>query len=245
MSIMKLKEIIKKIDVMIPKELGLENDNIGYFGPKFEDIDIKKIKVIMDLTIEEDNNSQKNELIISHHPPLFNPKTPTYVIHSNWDIINGGANDALAKKLNLNVLEVFDKETGIGRICEGSFNFKDFLDIIPKKLNIDYFRVVNPLNKQENNEKLKIAIISGFGLSNIDYIKLAKKNKVDILISGDLTHKGAILSKNLGICIVDISHYASEVPGLEELYDIISKIGIETKLIHQKIPWKYINSIDL
>ena len=45
---------------------------------------------------------------------------------SNWDIINGGANEALAETLKLNVISPFDKTTNIGRICKTDKSFGDF-----------------------------------------------------------------------------------------------------------------------
>ena len=64
-----------------------------------------------ELEEEQDDNNNENTLIITHHPPLFTPKTPTYTIHSNWDIIDGGANEALANTLKLEVIDYFDKKT--------------------------------------------------------------------------------------------------------------------------------------
>ena len=84
----------------------------------------------MDLYPEFDTQ-KTNTLILTHHPPLFNPKTPTYTIHSNWDIINGGANEALAETLKLNVISPFDKTTNIGRICKTEY-IK-----LTRKLNLD------------------------------------------------------------------------------------------------------------
>lgn len=97
---MKLKEIIEFIDKNIPKNLALENDEIGFKKEYNLNQDISSIKIFMDLYPEFDTQ-KTNTLILTHHPPLFNPKTPTYTIHSNWDIINGGANEALAETLKL------------------------------------------------------------------------------------------------------------------------------------------------
>jgi dinuclear metal center YbgI/SA1388 family protein len=236
---MKLNDVLKVIDKKIPEKLALKEDKVGYFSLHDENIEIKKIKVFMDIFVHDDKKAEENELLISHHNPLFIPKTPTYVIHSNWDIIKGGANDALANVLDLNVLDVFDRKSGIGRICSSSIKFEDFLSKIYEKLSIENIKIVNPL---DTNEKIqKIAIVSGFGLNNMDYIKLASEKDVNIYLSGDLTQKGAILAKNLNLCLIDLTHHASEVPGLKVLYEVISEIGIATELIDHGIPWNDIN----
>ena len=99
---MKLEEIIEFIDEKIPKSLALDFDEVGFKKEYDLNQEISTIKIYMDLLPDDDGN-RENTLIITHHPPLFIPKTPTYTIHSNWDIIDGGANDALAKTLNLEV----------------------------------------------------------------------------------------------------------------------------------------------
>ncbi|OWT33363.1 hypothetical protein BGI41_02825 [Methanobrevibacter sp. 87.7] len=241
---MKSIDLFNEIDKLIPKRLALKNDDIGYHGqlnPK--NLNIEKIKIMMDLYPEYDNYN-KNTLIITHHPPKFNPKTPNYTIHSNWDIIDGGANDALAESLNLKVIDYFDKNTKIGRICKGNTNIKELLLKINNNFRIDKnnndinsVRIVNYKNSNIKN----IAIISGFGLSNLEYIKLANKLNMDLLISGDLTQSGAVLARNLGISIIDTNHHSCEIPGLIKLKETIEKIGLPVEIIDTGLPWKDIN----
>ena len=217
---MKLKDIIEFLESEIPNELAIQGDNIGLQDNYDLDIEINSIEIYMDL-FPEDDEFLENTLIITHHPPLFKPKTPTYTIHSNWDIIKGGANEALANTLNLEVIDYFDNKTKIGRICKSDYTFSQLKEIILNSFESP--RVVNILN--DNDKVNKIGIISGFGLKNPGYIKLAKSKNLDILISGDLTHETAVLAKNLGITLIDLGHHSSEVPGLYELKRIIQKIN--------------------
>ena len=101
---MNLKNIINFLNEKIPENLALDFDNVGLMGDWDLNQNITSIKVFMDLSPEDDNDNE-NTLIITHHPPLFTPKTPTYTIHSNWDIIDGGANEALANTLKLEVID--------------------------------------------------------------------------------------------------------------------------------------------
>lgn len=223
---MKLNEIIKFLDDEIPRDLALSNDNIGFMGDYDLNQDIKSIKIFMDL-YPKDDNFDENTLIITHHPTLFTPKTPTFNIHSNWDIIKGGANEALADELNLKVVEPFDKKTNIGRICESDYKFNEI-----KKIILDNFPDANIVNKPKNDELIKkVGIISGFGLKNPDYIKMAKENNLDILISGDLTQETAILAINLDLTLIDLGHHNSEVPGLYYLKKILEKLDINCEVI--------------
>ena len=226
---MKLKDIIDFIDEKIPEDLALDFDNVGLMGDYDLNSDIKSVKILMDLQ-REDDDLHENTLIITHHPPLFEPETPTYTIHSNWDIIDGGANDALAEILNLNVTDYFDKSTKIGRMCESDYNFKELKNIILD--NFSNVHIVNNLN--DSREIKKIGIISGFGLKNPDYIRLADDNDMDLLVSGDLTQETAILAKNLGLTLIDLGHHESEVPGLYRLAELLEELDIECEVIDKK-----------
>ena len=226
---MKLKDIIDFIDEKIPKSLALESDEVGFKKDYDLEKDISSIKIYMDL-LPEDDGINEDTLIITHHPPLFVPNTPTYTIHSNWDIIEGGANDALADKLKLEVIDYFDSKTNIGRVCKSNQKFcelkKNILD------NFSDVRIVNDLD----DEKLinKVGIISGFGLKNPDYIHLSKSKDLDILISGDLTQETAILAKNLGMTLIDLNHHESEIPGLYALGYVLKELDIDIEVIDKK-----------
>lgn len=226
---MKLKEIIEFIDKKIPKSLALESDDVGFKKEYDIEQNINSIKIYMDFLPENDRNND-NTLIITHHPPLFIPKTPTYTIHSNWDIIDGGANDALADTLNIKVTDYFDSPTNIGRVCKTDYTFLELKSII-----LDNFSDVRIVNNLDDNKLInKIGIISGFGLNNPEYVKLAKDKNLDILISGDLTQKTAILAKNLKITLIDVKHHESEVPGLYALADLLKELDIEIEVVDNK-----------
>ena len=224
---MKLKEIIEFIDEKIPKSLALDADEVGFKSDYDLSQDITSIKVYMDL-LDEDDENPENTLIITHHPPLFIPKTPTYTIHSNWDIIDGGANDALACALKLETADYFDKARKIGRICSANMKFYEL-----KRIILDNFENVRIVNEPDDEKTItKIGVISGFGLKNPEYINLSKD--LDVLISGDLTQETAILAKNLKITLIDLGHHESEVPGLYALGNILKELNVNVEVINKK-----------
>lgn len=226
---MKLEEIIEFIDEKVPKSLALDFDEIGFKKEYDLTEDIDSIKIYMDLLPEDDGLYEKT-LIITHHPPLFVPKTPTYTVHSNWDIVDGGANEALADALNLEVSDYFDEKTKIGRICNVNNKFIELKNTI--LTNFDDVRIVNELD--DSKIIRKVGIISGFGLKNPEYIRLAKNKNLDLLISGDLCQETAILAKNLGMTLIDLNHHESEVPGLYKLEKLLSELQINTEVIDKK-----------
>ena len=225
---MKLKEIIDFLDEKVPNDMALDFDNVGLMGEYDSDRDINYIKIFMDLLPEFDEFNE-NTLIITHHPPLFEPKTPTYTIHSNWDIIDGGANEALAEALKLEVTDYFDDETNIGRVCRSEYNFTELKWIILNK-----FKNVRIVNEPDSEKEIEtVGIISGFGLKNPEYIRLAKDKHLDLLISGDLCQETAILAKNLEMTLIDLGHHESEVPGLYKLTELIGEIGIDIEVVDE------------
>lgn len=232
---MKLSNIIKIIEDEIPKNLAIENDFIGLMDSYNLNQEINNVYIVMNLYPEDISKFKEDDLIITHHKPLFIPKIPTYVLHSNWDVIKGGANEALAEKFNLKVVEIFDEELGIGRICKYNGNLNEFLKTIEDEF--PFAQIVGNPKKYD-----RIAIISGFGLKNPNYIKLANKKNIDILISGDLTQETAVLAKNLDVCLINIDHHYSEVPGLYKLKELLNKNEIHSEII-EKSPWKNLNEV--
>ena len=226
---MKLEEIIKYMDGKIPENMALDSDNVGLMDEYDLNLEINSVKIFMDLIPQYDNFNE-NTLIITHHPPLFKPKTPTYTIHSNWDIICGGANDALADFLKLDVVDYLDDKTKIGRICKSKFTFKEITEIILNKF--ENVKVVNRL--KDEKEIKKVGIISGFGLKNPKFIEIAKNKDLDLLISGDLSQETAILAKNLEMTLIDIGHHESEVPGLYYLQNILKELDVDIEVIDIK-----------
>lgn len=226
---MMLKEIIDFIDERMPKSLALKTDEVGFKKDYDLDQEITSIKIYMDLLPEDDGNFE-NTLIITHHPPLFIPETPTYTIHSNWDIIEDGACDSLADTLKLEVIDYFDTDTKIGRICKSDKKFGEL-----KKDILDSFTDVRIVNNFDDDKLINtVGVISGFGLKNPEYITLSKTKDVDILISGDLTQETAILAKNLGMTLIDLNHHESEVPGLYALKDVLKELDVDIEVIDKK-----------
>ena len=228
---MKLTKLIKLIEEKIPPQLAIKGDKIGLITPT-NDINVEKVLLLMDYIATDQIPYKDHDMLILHHPPQLKPPIPTYVIHSNWDIIKGGACDALANKLKLKVIDTI--ADGLGRICKTDTRLETFLREVHRKLKPEEARIVNFKRKLKID---KIAIVSGFGL-NPKMIKKVHEKNVKVYLSGDLTQEGAILAKNLGLTLIDAGHHTTELPGLYRLGELISHMGVEVKIIDTKTPWE-------
>ena len=238
---MRASDLFGEIEKKIPLDIAIKGDHVGYLGeidPR--DFDVKRVLVLMDLVSQHDADTtdyNSYDLIILHHPPVKKPEIPVYVIHSNWDIIRGGACDALADLLNINTYDILDDETGIGRIGKIS-NEMSSLEIFIREIMINLkLQDIRIVNYNRLHRIKKVCLVSGFGLQP-NLIQKACDKEVDLFVSGDLTHKGAIIGKNAGIVLIDATHYATEFPGLCRLGEVIASIGPDVEVRNTSIPWR-------
>lgn len=236
---MKAFELFHRIEDEIPLSLAVAGDKNGYLGTEDpHHLEVQKILVLLDYIAPETGiiDYSLYDLLILHHPPFIQPVIPSYVIHSNWDIIQGGACDALADALHIISAEVLDESSGIGRIgrlSERNITQGRLINEIMATLRIQDIRTVN-CNRFQMVDR--ICVVSGFGLSPV-YIQEAIRKGVDVFISGDLTHPGAIIARNAGITLIDATHYATEFPGLCRLGERIASFGPDVHVKNINLPW--------
>lgn len=99
------------------------------------------------------------------------------------------------------------KKEGIGRIgdLEKPMLFSKFAKRLKDKLNIDdILRLVG----DPNQEIRRIGLCTGSG---VEFMAAAKKQGADLYLTGDLKFHEAQKALELGLCVGDITHYASEV----------------------------------
>ncbi|WP_138415756.1 Nif3-like dinuclear metal center hexameric protein [Aquibacillus sediminis] len=125
-----VKDLVNCMEAWAPKSLAYEWDNVGLQVGNLEK-PVEKVMVTLDVleNVVEEAIAEKVDLIIAHHPLLFQPlkqidtTTPSgkviqkllahqiavYAAHTNLDITSGGVNDLLAEKLHLQDTDVLIK----------------------------------------------------------------------------------------------------------------------------------------
>lgn len=223
---MNLVEIIKFFENKFPKELAYEWDNVGVQVGTLN-IPAKKVLITLDVTKEVVKEAIENKvnLILSHHPLLFNPldkiifDTPrgwiiknlikhnitVYSAHTNYDLAEGGMNDEFAKILNLKNVGLLDEVDGIGRFGDiETCSTLDFIEEVKQKLAIDTVKVIGRYDRS-------ISRIGVSGGSGSKHMYQAKMRGCDIYLTGDVTYHTALDAEQLGITILDIGHHAEKI----------------------------------
>ncbi len=220
------KDISNFLEEIAPVYLEEEWDNTGFLVGD-ENAVIKGVMVALDITkdvIQQAKNAGAN-MIVSHHPVIFTQISEVtntrnsivyelikndinaYCAHTTLDNANGGVNDCLAKALNLmevKILEEFKDGQGTGRfgkLCK-QMNAKELAEYTKIKLNSEYIRYADAGKQIEN-----VAVVGGSGASFIDR---AMELGADAIITGDIKHHDALKCLEMGITVVDATHFATE-----------------------------------
>ena len=253
---MKIKELIKKINIDYPEEIALDFDNTGFnIGDDNEDIDNILVCLDVDMGAIKEAINKKCNLIISHHPLTFNSyKNITidinskrikevikndinlYSIHTNFDMnINKGMSKLVFDKLGFknvkNISHIDEiiykkKKYGMG-ICFDSSKIV-FIDDLYK----DFIKKLNLDDKKTALYKIKdsikrICIMPGSGRSDVSFVI---KNKFDLYITSDLSHNDILDLVDSNINYINLTHYGLEKVFVDYMSTYINKIIKKNKI---------------
>ena len=229
---MKTRDIINILEKKFPKINAEEWDNVGLLIGDY-DKEIKKIQFSLDATLESIENA------ISKKVDLIKNDINVYAIHTNLDSSIEGLNDYVLKKIGILEYKILDfdeeKNCGIGRIFKlnEEKNLKNFIEELKLKLKILNLRVIsNDLNKKIK----KIALINGSAMS---YWRKAKKEKVDLFITGDIGYHDALDALESGLNVIDFGHYESEHFFYEILIEELKDNNLEFLVFNREPIFKF------
>ena len=244
----KVKEIVSKIEEFAPCELAYDWDNTGFITGDPEK-EVKKVYITLDMFKENADEAAEcgADMVISHHPVLFKGiqkidlnsqdgyvikklienDIALYAAHTSVDCAEGGINDILAKKLGLKETRVIEendknKNAGLGRVgtIENSVLLKDFANEVKKALNTPCVRVCGDLDRE-----IKTVAVGGGACD--DLIEKAKELGADVMVTADMKYHISAQSVDSGICVIDAGHFPTEVFVIDIFEDIIKGMGVE------------------
>lgn len=244
---MKTKDLIAYLERKYPKKLAETWDNVGLLLGDLEK-EVKKVLLTVDVSqdIVEEAVAEKVDMIVSHHPMIFQgiksicmqdvlgkkifslvkAGINVYTLHTNIDAQAGGLNDFLLESLGVEqsvVLAEQEEGIGIGRMFRLSTakTVADCLKDFQEAFSLESFRYIG---KDRNRLVKKICFINGAGAS---YWKLAKAKGVDLFISGDIRYHDAFDILESGMDAMDIGHWESEQFFVELLQKDLESLGVD------------------
>lgn len=236
---MQCKEIIRILEKKAPREYAMDWDHVGLLVGR-KDKEVHKLMLAVDVTEEvvDAAIAGQVDMIVSHHPMIFGRidrinddtvlgrkilklaehKICCYAMHTNFDTI-GGMAKAAATMLGLKNQEVLEETKdgeGIGQIgyLDRSMSVGALAARVKEKFGLKNVILYGDTEKTVD----KIAICPGSGKSVIGE---AAQRGADCLITGDIGHHEGLDAMELGLTILDASHYGLEHIFMQIMYDYI------------------------
>lgn len=221
---MQIKEIINYLDNKYPQDLASDFDKSIGFAIGSLSFEVKKVLLALDLTFDVCKAAKRlgTNLIITHHPFIFNPinkiifdnpqgqiikflcdnNISIYSMHTNLDVGIDGVNDTLAKMLGINFTH--DVATKDDMLVYGSIEeitLKELVKKVKEAYKLKGVRVVGNLNKKINS----LGIIGGAGASIYNINDCISKG-VDCFITGEVHLDKAIYASQNDLAIIEVNH---------------------------------------
>lgn len=225
---MTVQEIFDFLNEKYPVDTACDFDNVGILVGNPES-QVSRITVALDCTKEATKFAKKQgcELMVTHHPVIFDPlKTVTVdsvvydliaggisviSMHTNLDVGAGGVNDCLCAALALVGTEKFTCEDGY-QLNRGtlprSMSGEELAGYLKEKLG-------GAVTFTKTDKSIKtVAICSGSGGR---YWQDARSNGFDALITADIKHDVWIAASNPDFPLFDAGHFYTEDVVVEPL----------------------------
>ena len=207
-------------------------DNVGLLVGN-QTAKVLNVVVSLDLTknVLKKAKEKKAELIVTHHPVIFNPlkkvlktdliyelidsKISVICAHTNLDKAEFGVSYLLAKELKLLDVEILKDTMNFGRVgnLKQPLSFLEFVKFVSNCLK-------TPVKAVKTSKKIKrVAVVSGSGYFAL---KAAEKN-ADALVTGESKHNILLKAKEKDFCFVDASHFATENIFVKHLVLMLNK----------------------
>ena len=150
-----------------------------------------------------------------------------YAMHTNFDTIGGMAKEAavMLGLQNMEVLEETKDGEGIGEVgyLPAATTVTALVVLIKEKFDLkNVILYGNP-----NDTVEKIAICPGSGKSVINE---AVQKKADCLITGDIGHHEGLYANEMGLTILDASHYGLEHIFMHIMYEYLKGYCMDVEI---------------
>lgn len=235
----RIKDIVQIMENIAPLDLAEDWDNVGLLiGDRVKEV--SSILVTLDVTgaVVKEAIEYGVDMIISHHPVIFEPKTSigqsvedkniiyplienkiaVYSAHTNLDKAIGGVDDTLSRLLGLEEPGCLDCKTGLGRV--GSLNKKTSAEEYARK--VAEVLAAGDLYIIGDRAKVVERVASCAG-SGGDFVRQAAEAGADVFVTGEIKYHETLFALELGMPVIAPGHYETEAPAMAELIRRLQK----------------------
>ena len=243
-------EVLKILDKYAPAVLAEDWDNSGWQINLYNPY-VKKIMVC--LTVTDDVINQAVDLgcdmIVSHHPLIFNPikkihdikiikaiknNIQIFALHTNADKTKGGTSDMLAEYMLLRETAAINDFVRAGYL-KYAMTLDEFLSKVKLQLNVSHLKVINEGAKTSIKN---VAVCAGAGA---EFIEPLGRYNIDAYVTADVKYHQAL--EPARFVIIDIGHFESEKPFVERVTNMLRKAKgdkVEVVIANEKPAWNIV-----
>lgn len=237
----KIHDIIEFTESFAPSDSAASFDNVGLLVGS-ENTEVKRALLALDITKEviDEAVSMEAQLIISHHPVIFNPlknmdsnsvpyllaksSLSALCLHTNLDIaINTGVNLCLANTLELENITFYEGEFVISGSLKNEITAEEFARFAKEKLGAQAVSCTVKDKKVKN-----VFMCSGAGGS--EFMK-AKELGADCFITGEAHHHNYLESIHENVPLIVAGHFETEDIVIEPLRQKLAEKFKEVEFI--------------
>ncbi len=223
------------LDQWAPPETAESYDNVGILiGDPF--IEVKRCLVSLDVTqaVCDEAAGWGAELILSHHPAIFDPmkrissKSTVYQLiqagvsvlsaHTNLDKAESGVNQILVDRLGVkSAVPVGDTDDCLlmGTL-ENMMTASQLAQAVKERLNIPALRLYDAGFPIET-----VAVCCGAGGS---FLMDAVNAGADAMITGDVKHNIVVDAADYGLTLIDAGHFETEHHIVDKLVEYLAPL---------------------
>ncbi len=241
-----VKNIYDYINSIAPFDTQEEWDNAGFLIGEFRK-EVKKAVLCLDVTkaVAEYAKDVEADLIISHHPVIFNGiknvkkgsavytciENDIAVIsaHTNFDLAESGINYNLAMRLGLNDIKQIDGSfLAVGNL-DYEMSIDDFAQFVSDTLDVSGLRYT------DTEKPVKIIAVGGGACE--EYIELAVQN-ADCFVTGDMKYHAMLECAENSYAVISAGHYETEHDSFIMLMDKLKALFADVEFLsaNQKNP---------
>jgi len=246
---MTIRDITHYLNTSVPTSLADPSDE-GKIGLSVgdESLPLENILLALDVTKEviEEAIQKKANLIITHHPFIYQPITKLlstdpktaliytllhhriqcYSMHTNLDVVKGGVGDTLAHLLELENIEGIEAPSSFLR--SGTIPITPLVDVIEhvkKRLALDGIRYVGQMNQRIQ----KIGIIGGSG-GTVEAIEEAMAKGCDLLITSEIKLHIAQYAESRSFALIEVNHGVERFALIPLATDLERKFDLKNRI---------------